>query len=541
MRSLPSSERSLRFGLQRSQWVLASILLATLIGLVYNSVHTAERRAADAAFRLTTETSNSNIVYTQRESTNYALKVERWLGQGATRREVQIARAFLEQRLRVKDATGVDSYSATTDEYRAALDDLDRAVAQQPSGYLADSVHEQVRQRLEPVLDAFNTQSRTLLTTYQQQADDRYRAFEVARAASDRNNAILLTAFFLGFLGFSSWVFTTTSRSFRAARQRITTDSQALEAARSELVRAAALERGQAEILERIAKGSALPIVFRKIVALAHDLGRTHVHIVTSEGIHACCATDVSGETWSATFGHTPTGEDAGNVILFGDGEQIVDEQIRLARRCADLAAIAVDRVVTEEQLKQKASHDPLTGVANRTLLMTRLESALHRTSRTGHLAVLFCDLDRFKQVNDTLGHEAGDQLLREVAQRLQSVVRASDTVARLGGDEFVVVCEGVSGPEWAEELASRVQQALAQVYVLGSAEVFIDASIGIAHVTPHTRTTAAEVLRHADAAMYKAKSSTTRRWFSYDDTVPPRPTIGQQRRASDVLYTTNN
>ncbi|MEJ5256255.1 MAG: PAS domain S-box protein, partial [Acidimicrobiales bacterium] len=165
----------------------------------------------------------------------------------------------------------------------------------------------------------------------------------------------------------------------------------------------------------------------------------------------------------------------------------------------------------SERELAHRALHDPLTGLPNRALLLNHLELALAQRSRSGReLAVLFLDLDRFKVVNDSLGHSAGDELLIAVGRRIGEVLRSGDTVARLGGDEFVVLLPEVERGDEVVEIAGRVLQALRHPVTVGEDEVFATASIGIALASGAAATgepvTAEGLLRDADAAMYRAK-----------------------------------
>lgn len=159
-----------------------------------------------------------------------------------------------------------------------------------------------------------------------------------------------------------------------------------------------------------------------------------------------------------------------------------------------------------EEQLEHQALHDALTGLANRTLFRDRLEQALARLERNpSPLALLFVDLDRFKVVNDSLGHAAGDELLVQAAERLRHTLRPIDTVARFGGDEFVILCEGASGRAEAEEIARRVGTELALPFHVADQDMVLTASIGIV-LTDDPRADAGALLRDADTAMYRAK-----------------------------------
>jgi diguanylate cyclase (GGDEF)-like protein/PAS domain S-box-containing protein len=159
-----------------------------------------------------------------------------------------------------------------------------------------------------------------------------------------------------------------------------------------------------------------------------------------------------------------------------------------------------------EERLHRLAHYDALTGLPNRVLLTDRLHQAIAHAQRNDkQVGLLFLDLDRFKLVNDTLGHRTGDQLLQEVALRLESCVRAEDTVARLGGDEFTIIVPNLHGPAGAANVAEKIIEALAAPFSLAGQDIFATASIGIA-VYPLTADSPEALIKHADIAMYQAK-----------------------------------
>jgi diguanylate cyclase (GGDEF)-like protein len=160
------------------------------------------------------------------------------------------------------------------------------------------------------------------------------------------------------------------------------------------------------------------------------------------------------------------------------------------------------------EQLQHVATHDALTGLPNRVLLADRMEQAIAQVEGTQRtFAVLMVDLDRFKSINDSLGHEAGDSLLKEVAQRIRASLRKIDTLARLGGDEFVVLLSDISGPHDVESVISSVLRNVGRPIELASIEVHTSPSIGVS-LYPHDGTDAQTLLKHADAAMYHAKKT---------------------------------
>ncbi|MEL6965479.1 MAG: diguanylate cyclase, partial [Pseudomonadota bacterium] len=167
------------------------------------------------------------------------------------------------------------------------------------------------------------------------------------------------------------------------------------------------------------------------------------------------------------------------------------------------------DRKRHEAHVLHMAQHDSLTGLPNRMLFHDRLDQALRVAERKrGRVAVLLLDLDRFKTINDTLGHDAGDQLLKQTAARLRTCIRGSDTLARLGGDEFVIIQTELGKKEDAEILAERIQDAFKKTFDLGGQNAHVGTSIGIAmaEAGQGSVASAGELLRHADLALYQAK-----------------------------------
>ncbi|MDO6447322.1 EAL domain-containing protein [Colwellia sp. 1_MG-2023] len=199
--------------------------------------------------------------------------------------------------------------------------------------------------------------------------------------------------------------------------------------------------------------------------------------------------------------------------------QELLEQQVKL--RTAELEEEIKQREQMEQQLKYTASHDSLTGLPNRTVFLDLLNHAIACNKRRPEFqfAVLFLDLDRFKVVNDSLGHHAGDILLKKIANELSTIVRNKDTVARLGGDEFVILIEDLDTPKEAYDVAQRITELLSAPFIILEQPVFIGTSIGV--LFNDTRYDSAEImLRDADTAMYHAKDMGKGRYEVFDSSM---------------------
>ena len=251
-------------------------------------------------------------------------------------------------------------------------------------------------------------------------------------------------------------------------------------------------------------------IVGRPLSALVHEPDR-EAHLQRVESLLDGRVDAVQGEHRYRTDGNDVWVHESISVVRAESGEPrsllVQSQDITAQRRAA-------------WELAQQALHDELTGLPNRALFLNRLKHSLLRAERNGsQVAVMFIDIDRFKVVNDSLGHDVGDQFLIQIAERLGRAVRAGDTVARCGGDEFVVLCEHVSGVSEATAAAQRLQRAFAEPFTLGTGHTYTTASIGIT-LGGSSETSADSLLRDADAAMYRAKEGGRNRFEVFDQTM---------------------
>jgi diguanylate cyclase (GGDEF)-like protein len=215
---------------------------------------------------------------------------------------------------------------------------------------------------------------------------------------------------------------------------------------------------------------------------------------------------------------------DLGLAVVRSGAQDFLVRSDLSAPRLARAVSYAVERKRSEAALALQALHDPLTALPNRALFLDRLRGALDRSRRTGGpVVVLFLDVDGFKQINDTLGHGAGDRLLIELAERFRAMLRPMDTVARFGGDEFTFLFEGLESEEEAALVAQRVTQSAGLPLMLGGEQRTVSISIGV-YIVTDPEEEIDDVIRQADTAMYRAKESGGARFAVFEDVMARLP-----------------
>jgi diguanylate cyclase (GGDEF)-like protein len=322
------------------------------------------------------------------------------------------------------------------------------------------------------------------------------------------------------------------AHSFNEMQGEVVRAAEALDGAREGLAAAEAkLERNLtqqsavAALGRRALEGEDLRDLLGEVVRTSAELLGADVSATIREAADGrelragSCATE--GVRLPVGPAFAPVGE---LRVSIDEPELAADDRAFLETAC-NLLAEANERNRAEEEIRRQALRDPLTGLPNRTLFIDRLTLAISRAARRdATVAVLFLDLDDFKLINDSLGHSAGDELLRAVAVRVSEQVRPEDTAARFGGDEFCILCEDLRDAKQATGIARRLLDALAQPFSLSTGEHFVSASVGVAFAKGLDRG-AEDLVREADVAMYRAKESGRGRFEIFDELMRARAT----------------
>jgi diguanylate cyclase (GGDEF)-like protein len=390
-------------------------------------------------------------------------------------------------------------------------------------GVAEPAVRERLSPELIPLIDGLNGTARRLLDVRSAEYRTQSQAYDEALVRSRMVELLLLVGAIAVATVLLGWIASGVRRTHLESRAALAREAENLSVARDQLDRMSAFDRSQARVLELIATDAALTAVLTATAdAASARCGGLPVRI-RWDRIEVCrpMGARIPGDAelaWSAPFGTAGMGDGPGEIAVFGRPDQLDADMRAGAVRCRDLARLGVDRDRAQHRLTFQATHDSLTGLTNRQVLLEELAEQLHLSSRTGcGLAVLFCNLDRFAVVNDSLGHDVGDLLLIETAARLRDVVRDADIVGRHGGDEFVVLSPTLMDVRDAVEHAERIRTALGETYRIDGHDLTLGVSIGVSYADDPALGTH-DLMRAADLAMRRAKDQGGSRVSIFDD-----------------------
>lgn len=529
---------AISFGWRPIHILLIAAIAVLSAALVIVTMTSEAARRAELRDLLASETATMNVFSTQAEAQTLATATERYLAGSTPRRNVQIARATLANRLQIRSAiTGVNP-AATDAKFLAALDAWDTAFADPPVGPLTGKQRELWVSRLSPANSALEVQARQIVSRSVIEIRSDFEGVATSAAAASRLVRILTAITFL-LAVLTALLLTRHIRgTYRFAGNLIEQEKVELSKARDALDAASALDREQASILEMVATGAPLKQVLERIAALVSSHSGRRSVILEADGLSVMSRP----ETQSAPA----TSEEPMETLLFGSHEDppfdgrmdvssdpalpLTEADMEICRRGVDLATIAFTRDRSARILLYQATHDSLTGLPNRVHLVQQLSRTIEDNVPC---ALLFCDLDGFKAVNDSLGHAAGDDLLRHVAERIRECVRHEYLVSRIGGDEFVVVVENPADIAEVHSVASSIAAEIARPFAIGDTHVSISASIGIAESVGRAADVD-DLLLQADMAMYRAKQAGGASWVAFtSEHESPRKTL--EARAASV------
>ena len=499
--------------LRLTAWQYAVLLaLLGLVGIISWLGVASTSRVADTSIDLAQHLQNTTGDSTglERQLSKLRVDVDAWRDGVVDQEQVELSIALVQRQLQ----TGVDEERTDpliADQHQIVDDSVQTIIAVVGKGVPAPLSVDAVR--LDAALDDALAAARTVVDAREVESVERLFDLEdeVEAAKSDLGLAAGLVLVLVGML--IALLRRIQRSNYRRASLLLEQESRRYLEARAGQDRAEALAKIQTEILELVATDRPTAEVFARI----SDRTAEHLPGIV---LRFCSGSDPSDPSRS---GAVPMAARESSVVLgelewtCAEGTELPADFQLIVTFAAGLGALALDRQEAAEAMVFQATHDPLTGLPNRSLFSDKVEAAIERSRHSdSRIAVLFMDLDRFKVINDTFGHEAGDQILIHVARCLMSGVRASDTVARLAGDEFVVLMEDVGDLEQVERTAQRVQSHLQEPVEVSGITMQLASSIGIALGDDDSGVE--ELLRNADAAMYRAKSNGRDRFEFFDE-----------------------
>ena len=477
------------FRVKAGHVVLGLIAFGSLVGLMLYSVTALTAHELDKRTLLNQEGDASAMTFVQRESFNVLLDIHEWTLGDKTPREVQIARALLGQRLSVVTQSGRATFDLTEPGYREALVELDEVIVQIPD--VPDNERIAFEQSIEESLDTFASETRYLSQTFEQLTQAQTEATVSERVQAEVLQAVLLAIGMLAGGALGAWVTVDIVRGFKTVQRKIREQRENLEWTRNRLLLVQKVDEKCRDLIRGIHSGTSTEDLIKELKDYLYSL---------------------ASDLWLDV--EIENGEIAKFDLIKDPASDISDEdQEFMHHRMNEVLQAALSRDVQAQVLSFERDFDNLTGLPNRSLFTAAVEAGVRKRSGAEVAAIMLIDIDRFRDVNGSLGYEAGDVLLREVADHLNRFKTGDEQVARLSGDEF-----GFTGvfdsPEAAAARASQLLEDLKFSTTLAGLESVVTSSVGVAF-TDASISDAAELARCASLAIYLAKASGERSGFT--------------------------
>jgi len=471
------------------QLIAVVVLVVVVVAQVVWAIRSIASYEADRRQFVSQESDIASLTFTQRESFTLLQRFDRWTLGEASARDVLIARANLAQRLSVVTESGVTTYSATHKEYKNILADLDEVLLEIDE--VEDSQIEKFRLDKLPIIIQFDIETRQLSNTFQNVLVNQLRESLRQRVFAESIYIGLLILSLMLFTAVVIWLGSDLVRTYRKTSDRLKIETTVLEINRNRLLFIMNLEKLSATILKEIEENESTASLHEKIINFVQEqLPDDEVQLTIDNNNY-----DIS--------------------VNAGQGLIIEEDRQRVVARAHELLTMINNRDMAQELLNYQANHDFLTGLANRERFALRLNELLQDPNLNTGLLIIALDLDRFSAINNALGFDVGDQLLKEVAMRLQNNFSDTELIARLTSDEFAIITHA-SNLEEAKKKADLIYELTHFTTLLADVTSPISASIGAVWLNDFS-TPANEVIGQVSVALQVARESADEHLIFFD------------------------
>jgi diguanylate cyclase (GGDEF)-like protein len=482
------TRRSL-FRVKLGHVVLGFIAIASLVTLIFYSVSALQAHELDKRAVLSQEGDAAAMTFVQRESFNVLLDFQEWSQGELTSRDVQISRAMLGQRLAVITQSGQATYEQTEQSYRVALAGMDDVIMGMKA--VDDNKRPQYEKSVEVQLKEFASATRYLSQTFEKITREAVAATVEARVLAEVIQAVLLGLVMLAGGALGTWVTVDIVRGFRQVQRKIQDQRERLEWTRRRLLLVQTVDEKSRELIKQIHLGKTTASVVAELKSFLNSLAADLELIIEINGFEL--------EKFDLVKDAT---------------SDVSDEDLQfMSLRLNEVVQGAINRDVQARMLAYEREFDGLTGLANRTRFTSKVDANVSGAKQDEVSAIIVIDIDRFRDINASLGYKAGDTLLKVVGAKLTEFAVSGETVARLSGDEFGLTGRYASA-EAAKLRADELLTALKFTANLNGVESEVSSSVGVA-VTHEGIVGSVELARCASLAIYLAKSDGARAGFT--------------------------